>query len=77
MTYYDWFGVLLCGAMAVELCVEVVRVLRRRKKKRDIEFLRGAAKFAKANGGWPCRDCIRSGYAGFCTHRTPYEDGPQ
>lgn len=63
-------GVVAAGVLALR------RILRA-KRERDRLFVEGAAMFARQNGGWPCRACITANVAGFCTHRTPYEDGPQ
>jgi hypothetical protein len=46
-------------------------------RRRDEEFIRVAAEFARCHGGWPCGACVTSHRAGFCEHRTPYEEGPK
>ncbi len=59
---WPWFAALWIAWTAVWLVA--FRVIRRRRISRDRDFIETAAMFARAHGGWPCRDCIRDGRAG-------------
>lgn len=62
---------MLLGLTVAAVSVADFLVWRRRRRARDAEFVRQAFEFARERGGLPCKDCILSHMAGWCTHREP------